>query len=434
MNLTRSQLDFDQQHIWHPYEVAVPEKPAIPVDRANGVFLIQPNGRRLIDGMSSWWCAIHGYNHPVLNEAIQLQLEKMSHVMFGGLTHQPAIDLAKSLLSIAPSGLKHVFFCDSGSVSVEVALKMALQYMQGIGQTRRTRMMTIRSGYHGDTLGAMSVCDPVNGMHHLFSNMLPRQVFAPAPSCGFHEPWKPEAFLPFKNLIQENSEELAAVIVEPIVQGAGGMRFYHPQYLREIRNICNDQGVLLILDEIATGFGRTGKLFACEHAGVSPDILCIGKALTGGYMSFAATLATESVAKSISEDGRPLMHGPTFMANPLACAVARASLDLLLRNHWKAKVKMIEKRLERGLSPARKAANVRDVRVLGAIGVIEMLDPVPRDAVQEYAIQKGVWLRPFGKLIYTMPPFICEEEHVDAITKVMVELPQYIMNRQAHHE
>ncbi|MDD8046125.1 MAG: adenosylmethionine--8-amino-7-oxononanoate transaminase [Verrucomicrobiota bacterium] len=434
MNLTTNQLEFDRLHIWHPYEVAEPADSAIPIARAEGVHLIQPNGRELIDGMSSWWCAIHGYNQPTLNEAIHRQTQKMAHIMFGGFAHQPAIDLARTLLSIAPEGLRHIFFCDSGSIAVEVALKMALQYMQATGQPQRSRFMTIRHGYHGDSFGAMSVCDPDQGMHHLFTRFLPVQVFADAPNCGFHEPWRPESFDPFRALFARHQPELAAVILEPIVQGAGGMRFYHPKYLEEVRTLCSEHGVLLILDEIATGFGRTGTLFACEHAGIAPDIMCIGKALTGGYLSLAATLASETVANGICSGGRPLMHGPTFMANPLACAVAKASVDLLLNSNWKAKVKLIEKRLARGLAPARKLENVKDVRVLGAIGVMEMLEEAPLRAVQEYAIHKGVWLRPFGRLIYTMPPYICDEEQIDTIAGVMVELAQYLLNRQPDHE
>ncbi|WP_461482080.1 adenosylmethionine--8-amino-7-oxononanoate transaminase, partial [Porticoccus sp.] len=377
-NISRSQITaIDQQHIWHPYSSLLQPLPVYPVASAQGVRLKLADGRELIDGMSSWWCVIHGYSHPALNTALRQQAEQMAHVMFGGLTHEPAARLAQTLVELTPAGLDKVFFSDSGSVSVEVAMKMAIQYWQSQGVKGKSRLLSLRNGYHGDTFGAMSVCDPVTGMHHLFSDVLMPQLFTEAPRCGFHDKWD-EAFIgDFEAVISAHADELAAVILEPIVQGAGGMRFYSPDFLKRVRQLCDEHEVLLIADEIATGFGRTGRLFACEWADISPDILCLGKALTGGYMTLAATLCTEQVSNGICQgEAGVFMHGPTFMGNPLACAVANASIELLLASDWQARIAAIQRRLEAGLAAAREFDTVADVRVLGAIGVIEMKAPV----------------------------------------------------------
>jgi len=408
--------DFDRSHVWHPYAPLIDETPVYPVVAANGIELTLEDGRHLIDGMASWWCAIHGYNHPVLNRALREQSERFSHVMFGGLTHRPATDLARRLLELCPGNLQGVFFSDSGSVSVEVAIKMAIQYWHGRGQVGKRRLLTPRYGYHGDTFGAMSVCDPINGMHGLFQGIVAEQLFVPAPQQGDTVD-NDDDIAAVADALARHHHELAAMILEPIVQGAGGMRIYRPDYLRQVARLCHEYGVLLIVDEIATGFGRTGTLFACEQAGVGPDILCIGKALTGGMMSLAATLVSGEVANGIAADEPgALMHGPTFMANPLACAVALASIELLLAQDWQARVAAIEAGLAEGLAPCRDFACVADVRIKGAIGVVELKDPSDLEGIQQELVDLGVWLRPFRNLVYTMPPFIADVGHVDKIT------------------
>lgn len=410
-------LKFDQHHIWHPYTSLINPLPVYPVTSASGVRIKLEDGRELIDGMSSWWTAIHGYNHPVLNKAINDQLKNMAHVMFGGLTHQPAIELSKRLIELTPENLDTVFLCDSGSISVEVAIKMAIQYWFSKGITQKQKLLTIRSGYHGDSFGAMSVCDPVTGMHEIFTRVLPSHFFADAPSCRYDDPWDPSSLDSISHILNENHASIAAVILEPVVQGAGGMRFYSPQYLTEVRHLCDHFDILLIADEIATGFGRTGSLFACEKAGISPDIMCTGKAMTGGYMSLAATLASRKVSHQISS-GHPgvFMHGPTFMANPLACSVAIASIDLLIQSSWKNKVLAIENQLKKELEPLSQNTQVKNVRVLGAIGVVEMKEPVHMAEIQNQLVSCGVWLRPFGRLIYTMPPYIIKPSELTQIT------------------
>jgi len=404
-------VNFDDQHIWHPYAKIPNAVPTHLVESADNVYLNLEGGKRVIDGMSSWWSMIHGYNNPALNQAIKTQINSVSHVMFGGLTHQPAIDLCQLLIQITPSGLDKVFLADSGSVSVEISLKMALQYWYNKGRIDKTHFITPRGGYHGDTFGAMSVCDPENGMHHLFEGVLPKNYFVTKPSLGNTS----EALADLNKVLKENHNKIAAMILEPIVQGAGGMNIYEPEYLREARLLCDTFDVLLIVDEIATGFGRTGKLFASEHANISPDILCLGKALTGGYMTMAATLSTAEVAETVGV----LMHGPTFMGNPLSCSVANRSIDLLLSGDWENRILQIENILKKELLPLQKQKSVSDVRVIGAIGVIEFESQLDMKSIQEQLIENGVWLRPYGKLLYTMPPYVITDEELLIITQAI---------------
>ena len=413
-------LAADRAHVWHPYALATAPLPVLPVVSASGVRITLADGRELIDGMASWWSAIHGYRNPVLDAAVTEQLGAMSHVMFGGLTHEPAVRLAERLVAITPAPLTRVFFTDSGSVAVEVALKMAVQYWSSRGEPARTRMLTVRGGYHGDTLGAMSVCDPQTGMHRLFPG-LPQQLFAERPGCRFDEPLDARHSAELEGLLVAHKSELAAVILEPVVQGAGGMYFYSSAFLARVRALCDEHDVLLILDEIATGFGRTGELFACEHAGVAPDIMCVGKAMTGGYVSMGATLCTEEIAQVISEGpAGAFMHGPTFMGNPLAAAVSLASIDLLLSHPWQDTVRRISAGLAGGLAAARGLPGVADVRVLGAIGVIELTDPVDLREITPLLVDAGVWVRPFGRLVYAMPPYVIDEADLAQLTSSMV--------------
>ncbi len=423
MSINDPLLDFDRQHIWHPYSAIGANQPLWRVKSAEGVRLHLADGSELIDGMSSWWSAIHGYNHPSLNSALQEQIGKMSHVMFGGLTHEPAIKLAKLLIDITPLDIQTVFFSDSGSVAVEVSMKMAIQYWHGKGKSRKQRFLSLKNGYHGDTFGAMSVCDPVTGMHSLFSDTLTEQFFVDAPTCKFNASCNEEDITPLKDQLKKHHETIAAVIMEPIVQGAGGMRFYSPEYLQQARSLCDEYGVLLILDEIATGFGRTGKMFACEYANIEPDIMCVGKALTGGYLTLAATMTTKEISETISH-GNPglFMHGPTFMANPLACSAGVASLELLLSTDWKHNIKRIESRLVKGLSACEALDNAADVRVLGAIGVVELKEPVNLADIQPKFVEQGVWVRPFGKLVYLMPPFIMSDDDLDYLTQAVYKI------------
>jgi adenosylmethionine-8-amino-7-oxononanoate aminotransferase len=415
--------NFDRHHVWHPYSAIDSALPAYPVVSAHGVRLQLADGRELVDGMASWWCAIHGYNHPEMNQAVKRQVDELAHVMFGGLTHRPAVELAARLVELTPEGLETVFFADSGSVSVEVALKMAIQYWQARNRPTKQRFVTVRNGYHGDTFGAMSVCDPITGMHRLFADALTQQYFAEAPACPFGTTCGDADMSSLRDILEAHREHIAALILEPIVQGAGGMRFYCADYVKQARELCNEYEVLLIADEIATGFGRTGELFACEYAGITPDILCVGKALTGGYLSLAATLTTRAVADTIVR-GEPgvFMHGPTFMANPLACAAGLTSLRLLLDSPWKERIGSIARGLETGLAPCRNYQHVADVRVLGAIGVVELDHPVDMQTVQPHFVDAGVWVRPFGRLIYLMPAYIISESDLAMLTSAVSDI------------
>ncbi|WP_416206727.1 adenosylmethionine--8-amino-7-oxononanoate transaminase [Oceanobacter antarcticus] len=437
--------EFDRHHLWHPYSSMTTPSPVWQVASASGVRLRLRDGRELIDGMASWWCAVHGYNHPRLNQAATEQLDSMAHVMFGGLTHGPAIALGRRLVALTPPGLDKVFLADSGSVAVEVAMKMAIQYQQARGKPEKQRLLALQRGYHGDTMGAMSVCDPQRGMHHLFAGVLTAQHFVREPQAVFprtgplqHEPLQHDQprddsilaadIAALRQALALHHQHLAALILEPVVQGAGGMRFYHPDYLRAARRLCDEFDVLLIADEIATGFGRTGKLFACEHAAITPDILCLGKALTGGYMTLSATLATTLVAETISQgDAGCFMHGPTFMGNPLACRVACESIDLLLESDWQTQVQRIEQQLEQGLTPLRGQAGIKDVRVLGAIGVVQLEQAANVAELQPLCVAQGIWVRPFADCVYVMPPFVMNNDDLATLTTgIQTALGQYL--------
>ncbi len=413
-------LSFDQEHLWHPYTSMSKPLPSYLVEHAQGVTLTLAGGEYVVDGMSSWWSVVHGYNNPALNLAMKAQIDTFSHVMFGGLTHKPAINLAEKLIALTPKKLTKVFLADSGSVAVEVAIKMAIQYQHSRNKAHKNRLLTIKNGYHGDTFAAMSVGDPVNGMHQLFQGFITENYFAEAPQCGFYDDFDEQDLASVKHQLEQHHDRIAALILEPIVQGAGGMRFYHPQFLKGCRALCDQYDVLLIADEIATGFGRSGKLFACEHANIEPDILCLGKALTGGYLTLAATLCSDHVAQVISNgEAGVFMHGPTFMGNPLACSAANASLTLLIENDWHAQVMNIEQQLKAQLLPLVDLGNVEDVRVLGAIGVIEAVNPVIMDKIQKRFVELGVWIRPFGKLVYVMPPYVISKEELTKLTDAM---------------
>lgn len=418
VTITPDDLAFDAQHIWHPYTSMNSGRQMFPIVGADGVRLTLNDGSRIIDGMSSWWCVVHGYNHPVMNAAVKAQLEDFSHVMFGGLTHKPAIELAKKLVAMTPADLQSVFFADSGSVAVEAATKMAVQYWLAKGKTSKSKILTVRGGYYGDTTGAMSLCDPEGGMHHWFSGILPQHFFVGRPACRFHQPCEAKHLAEVTTALETHQQQLAAVIIEPIVQGAGGMYFYSPEYLKQLRALCDHYDVLLICDEIATGFGRTGKLFAVEHAGITPDIMTLGKALTGGYMTLAATLCTKQVSDTISKHS-PFMHGPTFMANPLACTAGNASLGILQSGEWQQQINNIEQLMQRELAACAELPTVAEVRVLGGIGVVEMNEPVDMAQIQPMFVEAGVWVRPFGKLVYMMPPYVMSDDDLQTLCRAI---------------